>query len=232
MWNVNLSLDQMFDYGKVLCYAARWVGEREMIFDRHDREGFLKRVHALLDEADAVLTFNGKRHDVPLLNREFIKAGMQPPSPYKHIDLLETAKRAFKFPSNKLQHLVTELGIGSKLDHEGFELWTKVLVNDPKAWATMERYNKQDVRLLEKLYKRMLPWIGGHPNHNMYGTNRNVCPNCGSKHLQSRGGGEYKTQTGSYKQFQCQNCGKWCRSRFTEVKKEEGRSILVPTANT
>lgn len=232
LWGQNISLEQMFDYGKVLCYAARWHGSREMLYDRHDRRGFLTGIHALLDEADAVLTFNGKRHDLPLLNREFLKAGLSPPSPYKHIDLLETAKRAFKFPSNKLQHLVTELGIGTKLDHEGFELWTKVVLGDEKAWATMEKYNKQDVKLLEKLYKRMLPWIAGHPNHNLYGTSKNVCPHCGSKHLQSRGTRTYKTLTGIYQRYQCQSCHAWSRSRFSEIVREEGRSVLVPAALT
>lgn len=233
LWNQNFSLEQLFDYGKVLCYAARWVGDKHMAFERHDNEDFLTGIHRLLDEADAVLTFNGKRHDLPLLNREFLKAGLSPPSPYKHIDLLETAKRAFKFPSNKLQHLVTELGIGSKLDHEGFELWTKALANDEKAWATMEKYNKHDVVLLEKLYKRMLPWIAGHPNHNLYTSHRNgpVCNNCGGRHLQRRGFDTTLTQ--KYQRYKCMSktCGKWMRSRFTVVEPEIREYILTGAAN-
>lgn len=231
LWNQNISLEQMFDYGKVLCYSAKWYGDKQLLFARHDDKGFLGGIHALLDEADAVVTFNGKRHDLPLLNREFLKAGLSPPSPYKHVDLLDTAKRAFKFPSNKLQHLVTELGIGSKLDHEGFDLWTKVILNDEKAWTTMEKYNKQDVRLLEKLYKRMLPWIGNHPNHNLYGDDRGVCPKCGSKHLQSRGGGTYKTQTGIFKQYQCMSCKSWHRDRISQIPRTEAKFISVPAAS-
>jgi hypothetical protein len=33
------------------------------------------------------------------------------------------------------------------------------MADDPKAWALMGRYNRQDVKLLEKLYVALLPWI-------------------------------------------------------------------------
>lgn len=227
LWNQNISLDQLFDNGKVLCYAAKWLDKKDMMFAKHDEAHFLSSIHALLDEADAVLTYNGKKHDIPMLNREFIKAGMTPPSPYKQIDLLETMKKAFKFPSNKLQHVSDELGIGQKLDHEGFELWIKVLRDDPKAWATMKKYNIQDVKLLEKLYWKVQPWIVGHPNYNMYGTT-GVCPTCGGKHLQKRG--KYTTQTGVYTRLHCQDCGAWSRTRFTEVDKSVRETIYVGAA--
>ncbi len=39
---------------------------------------------------------------------------------------------------------------------------------DPAAWKVMEKYNKQDVLLLEKVYDRLLPWIKSHPNHHLF----------------------------------------------------------------
>jgi len=227
VWGVNVGLEQLFDNGKVLCWAAKWIGKRDMFYGEHRDLDFLQRIHALLDEADAVLTYNGKRFDVPMLNREFLKAGMSPPSPYKQIDLLETMKKQFKFPSNKLQHVSSELGIGSKTKHEGFSLWTKCEAGDPKAWELMERYNKQDVRLLEKLYNKTKAWTVGHPNQNTHGKN-GVCPVCGGKHLQSRG--TYKTATGIYPRLQCVSCGKWSRGRFTLVEKTIRPNILVEAA--
>mgnify|MGYP001183356513 CR=1 FL=1 len=227
IWNQNVGLEQLFDNGKVLCYSAKWLGKKDMMFAKHTEPYFLSSIHALLDEADAVLTYNGKKHDIPMLNREFIKAGMTPPSPYKQIDLLETMKKVFKFPSNKLQHVSDELGIGQKLKHEGFELWVKCLQEDKAAWATMKKYNMQDVKLLEKLYWKVQPWVGQHPNHNLYG-NTGVCPKCGGKHLQLRG--KYVTQTGVYSRLHCQDCGSWSRTRFTEVEKDARTSIYVGAA--
>jgi hypothetical protein len=49
----------------------------------------------------------------------------------------------------------------------------------------MERYNKQDVRLTEKVYKKLRPFIKNHPH---LGTgNSDACPACGSLNVQKRG---------------------------------------------
>ena len=50
----------------------------------------------------------------------------------------------------------------------------------------MKKYNIQDVKLTEKLYKKLQGWIKIHPNHNLE-TEDMCCPNCGSFHLQKRG---------------------------------------------
>lgn len=227
IWNQTMGIDQILDGGKVLCYAAKWLDSKDMLFSRHDEPHFLTLIHALLDQADAVITFNGRRHDLPLLNREFIKAGLTPPSPYKHIDLLETAKKHFKFASNKLDYLLRELKLGQKVKHEGFPLWIKVLKDDKQAWADMRKYNIEDVRLTEKLYYKILPWIDSHPNHNLYSDGGFVCPNCGGSHMQRRGF-QY-TATQKYIRYHCQNpkCGKWSRGRYTQVSKEFREGVLA-----
>ena len=224
LWGVNVSIDQILDCGKVLSYAFKWYGKKDTTFLKHTDAGFLETIHAALDEADAVVTFNGKRHDIPLLNREFIKGGYGPPSPYKQVDLYETAKKQFKFPSNKLQWLLTELKLGTKFEHEGFPLWIKVLKDDAVAWKTMERYNRDDVKLTEKLYRKLLPWITSHPNYNLFGKT-GVCTNCGGHHFHSRG--TAKTQTGIYPRLKCLDCGKWMRGRFTITDKKTRKDILV-----
>lgn len=227
MYGVNIGIEQLLDNGKILCAAAKWLDDKVIMYKRNEGKEFLTWLHDLLSEADAVLTYNGRRHDLPFINREFLKANMHPPSPYKHIDLLETAKKQFKFPSNKMQHLLGELNLGSKVDHEGFPLWIKCAAGNKRAWETMRKYNINDVRVLEKLYYRLQPWITSHPNRSLWAKDT-VCPYCGSKHLQSRGTGEYKTTVGSYRKFSCKDCGGWSRTRYTEITKEERKNIMVP----
>jgi hypothetical protein len=229
MWNVNFSLEQLLDEGHMLCFASKWLGEREIKFCRHDSPEFLPWLHALLDEADAVLTYNGRRHDIPFINREFVKAGYGPPSPFKHIDLLESVKKQFKFPSNKMQHVLTELGLPTKLEHEGFPLWIKCLQGEKKAWEDMKKYNINDVKVLEKLYYKLLPWIVSPPNQSLFSEDT-VCPACGSKHIQSRGTGFYRTQVAKYRKFVCNDCGHWSRTRYTEIDKDTRKNIIVSAA--
>jgi DNA polymerase III epsilon subunit-like protein len=209
LWDQRIALNQIVEPGYTLCYAAKWHGSREMLFDSvHNSkpEKMLKGVHALLDEADAVCHYNGERFDVPTLEGEFVKAGLPPPRPFKQIDLLKTCRRRFKFASNKLDYVSQVLGLGQKTAHKGMPLWHACMQGDEAAWRLMERYNRQDVRLLERLHDELRPWIKNYPNVGVFAGDR-CCPKCGSHKLQRRG--YYVTRNKSYPQSQCRSCFSW-----------------------
>ena len=49
-------------------------------------------------------------------------------------------------------------------------------------------YNVQDVRLLERLFHKLRPWIKNMPNHGLHNPDdAEVCPKCGSDTYQRRG---------------------------------------------
>lgn len=217
LWDQNVSLDQLVDVGNVICFAAKWHGEKDIQFysDFHDgHDKMVLKAHELLSEADAIVHYNGKTFDIKHLNREFVLAGLAPPAPHKDIDLYSVVKSRFRFSSNKLQHIATQLGIGSKTETGGFKTWIRCMEGDEKAWAAMRKYNIGDVKLTEEVYDRLLPWIKAHPSVSLYdGYSAEIpaCPNCGSTHLQKRG--FYRTKVSTYQQYQCQNkgCGAWSR---------------------
>ncbi len=154
LFDQNISINQIVESGYTLCWAAKWHKKGKVAFSSlqaTSHKQMLKEVHALLEEADAVVHYNGTKFDIPTLNKEFIKVGMNPPSPYKEIDLLRIARGKFRFTSNKLDYVAQFLGLGSKHKHKGMELWKGCMSNDAPSWKTMERYNKQDVKLLEKV---------------------------------------------------------------------------------
>lgn len=109
----------------------------------------------MLDEAEIVITQNGKKFDQKKLNARFILNGFQPPSSYKHIDTLCIARKHFGFTSNKLSQLTDKLCKKyKKLSHNnfpGFELWQECIKGNIEAWNEMEKYNRQDVLSLEEL---------------------------------------------------------------------------------
>ncbi len=217
LWQQNISINQLIDASSVLCWAAKWVGEKKVHFAsimESSHRKMIKDVHKLVDEADAVITYNGKRFDMPTLNREFLLQGLNPPSPYKDIDLLNTARGKFKFASNKLDYIAQELGIGQKTSHQGMPLWIECMSKNPKAWKLMKKYNCNDVVLTEQVYNKLKGWIQVHPNHNIYSDGL-VCMNCGSKKLHSRG--TSRTLSKLYRRVQCQSCGKW--GKINETKK-------------
>lgn len=217
MWQQNIGISQLIQPGYTLCWSAKWYGEKEILFSSLHRTSprvMLRRIHRLLNEADVVVHYNGRKFDIPTLNKEFLMLGMTPPAPYQQVDLYQTVKSKFRMASNKLDFVSQQLGLGAKTKHKGHELWMGCMNGDAQSWAEMQEYNKQDVVLLEKLYDVMRPWLKSHANHSMNG--EHVCPVCGSKHLQSRG--MYKSETRVYRRYQCNDCGKWSRNVASEKK--------------
>jgi uncharacterized protein len=225
IWNVNIGVDQLVDTSEMFCWAAKWFGVPGVEYSStfHDGQAaMIDRVHELLDEADVVIHYNGKRFDIPHLNREFLSAGLLPPSPYHQIDLFATVKSRFRFQSNKLAHVSKQLGLGGKIEHEGFNLWIKCLNDDPDAWSRMREYNIWDTILLEDLYKKLRPWIAQHPSFASYAS-EDICPKCSSENIQWRG--YTTTRTGKYNRFRCNDCGSWGRA----TRRFEGVTVTEAT---
>jgi DNA polymerase elongation subunit (family B) len=219
MWGANIDAGKVITPSSMICWAAKWYGRDEVLFRStyHDgKAAMVTGIYDLLDAADAVIHYNGKRFDIPHLNREFLMAGLGSPAPYKQIDLYQVVKRQFKFTHNKLGYVCEQLGLDTKLDHgEGFDLWVRCLADDAAAWETMRAYCMQDTRIMEPLYDRLLPWIPNHPSHGaLIGTD--VCPACGSTRLQHRG---YTiTSTGRFHRLHCEACGKWSRETMPDAR--------------
>lgn len=193
--------------GYTLCFAAQWLGSREIIFDSvkvSGKVGLIKHAHRLLDEADVVCHYNGQNFDIPTLRGEFMARRLKPPSPFAQVDLLKVA-RTVRIPSRKLDYFARMLGLGGKIEHKGMDLWRDCMAGDAAAWRTMERYNKQDVRLLARLYKELAPWITSVPHDPS---------NCQHERVQARG--VARTKQGVYRRFQCNDCGAWIRNRTAE----------------
>lgn len=212
LWDQHTGIDQIVDHGGMICFAAKWMGEKEVLFYSEYEHGYqtmLEKAHELLSEADIVITYNGDRYDIKKLNQAFMLAKMSPTKPFKSIDLLKTNKTRFDLPSRKLDYLVRQSGVGAKVKHTGFDLWLDCMAGDPVAWKLMEKYNRQDVKVTEKAYLRLLPWMTNAPHHGMFTKDEFSCPYCGAKKLTRTG--ETHTNVQSYALYECGNCHGWCR---------------------
>lgn len=225
LWPKYIPIDNIVESGYTLCWSAKWHHEKEIMFSSIWDDGaevMIKKIYDLLDEADAVVHYNGKKFDIPTLNTEFLLYELDPPSPYQQIDLYTTVKREFKLLSNKLDYICQRLGLGAKVHHKGMSLWIECMAGNAKSQRMMEKYNKQDVRLLPKLYKKLLPWIHNHPNMGLWidDLEKPVCTNCGSTNLVSKGE-QYNTMVASYRRYKCKDCGTPLRARFRSRKSSE-----------
>lgn len=228
LFKQNVSINQLMESSYVLCWAAKWYKSKEVMFNsvyKTSPQEMLLEIHALLDEADAVIHYNGTKFDIPTLNKEFLLHGLPPPAPYKQIDLLKTARNQFKFPSNKLDYVAKALGFDGKVKHIGHELWINCMAGNKQSWKDMEEYNKHDVVLLEKVYKELLPWVKSHANYSLYNDKSNCCPHCGSTKYHRRGFAY--TSVGKYQRFQCNKCNTWFRGLTSEAPKPNRKYVSI-----
>lgn len=222
-WKENISPKQVKQHGHIMSFSAKWLGEGEIFYEENRKENdrkIVSRLCELLDEADMCVAHNGEEFDFKQIRARALVHGIKPPSPFKVIDTYKIAKKEFGFPSNSLEYLTGILNCKVKKDGHakfpGFELWLECLKGNDAAWEEMKDYNVKDVLALEELYLKLRPWYTAHPNVAAYAENqdRPRCPKCGSDHLHSRG--YAYTTTGKYQRFQCQSCGGYSRTRFTE----------------
>lgn len=197
-------------YGKKEVHCINAWDYKEWGKDVNNDYHVAKAIYEVLKDADAVVTHNGKRFDWKFLQTRLAAHGFDLLHNITHIDTKETSSRHLFSFNNRLGYLGEWLTGDKKLKHEGWDLWVKVHGKDPKAMDLMERYCKQDVKLLEKVFKRMVPLFNNMPNHNLFGNRNGVCPNCGSSALLSNGW--RVTKTTKYKRLKCSDCGSGCRA--------------------
>lgn len=219
-WKENVSHDMIVEPASMLCFAAKWADEDEVIFAsvKDDKRVFLSKLWNLLNKADVVVHYNGKKYDMPHINTEFVTYGFGPPSPYKQVDLLPVMRTMFNFPSNKLAYVSKRLGASGKAETGGFSLWRGCMEGDLDAWRRMEEYNRQDIITLDECYWKVLPWINAHPSFAAF-SSKLRCPSCGSYDLMKYG--FYYTSVSKYHRYICKDCGAWAR----DSKRESGAPI-------
>lgn len=218
----NISLNQIVEDWKVLAWGAKWLGQSKVLYEdvrKQTEKQILQDIWELLNEADIVITQNGQSFDSRRLNARFIQHGMQPPSPYRHIDTYLLIKRAADFTSNKLEYLTAKLCTKyKKLDHgrfPGMSLWNECLKGNKKAWDEMKIYNIHDVLSTEELYMKIRAW-GPQNMPNVYNAQA-LCRVCGSA-AQRRGPVKDHPKL---QRLHCQNplCGRWSTESLGKVKK-------------
>lgn len=242
LWENNVALNQLYKDWHVLSWSAKWLGASKddiMYMDQRrakdvtNDKKILKGIWKLLDEADIVITQNGKAFDHKKLNARFVAHGMKPPSTYKHIDTALMARKHFAFTSNKLEYMSDKLCTKyKKLKHKkfpGFEMWVECLAGNKAAWREMEKYNKHDVLALEELYYKLMPWDNSI-NFSLYSDSEDMVCSCGHKKFKKRG--YYYTNAGKYQRYKCKKCGAETRSKDNLFSKGKRKSLRTNTVRS
>lgn len=196
---------------ELLTVSYKWIGESKVTClsregqntDRH----LVQKVASLLQEADITIAHNGDAFDRKVIKTRMLFWGMKPLKVNCSVDTRNAARTFFNFNGNSLSDLCHYLSLGAKVKTPGIELWLDCMAGKAAAWKLMCKYNKQDVTLLEKIYKRLLPWIENHPNMaKFFDKESTACPSCTSPEIRKDG---IRVTVAYVKQrMVCKGCGK------------------------
>lgn len=231
-----IGYEAMIEDWFVISWSAKWLFSKEIVKDvvtpeeavKMDDGRIMKSLWKLMDEADIIISHNGKKFDHKKSNTRFILNKLTPPSPYQVIDTLEVSKKYFAFTYNRLDFLGRLMKNKQKLETD-FELWIRCKRGDQEALDYMNEYCPNDTFLLEEVYLELRPWIKSHPNMAIYQEAQNeCCPNCGSDKIEENG--YYVTPAGKFEAIRCKSCGAPSRRRKSVLSKKEKDNLLVSVA--
>lgn len=226
LWNQNISGNRITKHSHLLSNSWAFNDESpqgvrlspEDVAEGNDLLVVVDTIRAI-EKADLIISFNGKKFDVPLLKTRALLHGLPPIKFAPHLDLMQEAKRNFRFPSNSMQNISLYLGEHGKLATSGRNLWERCYNHSNyddcnEALAQMLEYGLRDIDATRDLHKRLQGWFKSPVNVGLItkevnGVNTKdnhelLCSHCGSKDVDKLTSKGYTTTT-SYSVYRCGN---------------------------
>ncbi len=187
-WKLTIGTENIIEDWKIICISYKWEGEDKVHTldwgkDKDDKK-LLEEFIAIANTADELCGHNGDRFDLKKIRTRCIYHRIPMFPNYKTLDTLKKARTGFNFNSNRLDYIAKFLGVGAKLEHEGFNMWVKCMQGDKEALEAMKKYCEMDIIVLEDVFLTMQNYI--KPNTHAGVINNNLkysCPCCGSENV-------------------------------------------------
>lgn len=210
-FNKYYNHDDIVREKEIICISYKWQGDDEVhtLDWRMGEKKMLRSFVKIMGEADEIIGHNGDRFDLPFIRTRCLYHGILIFPRYRTLDTLKKSRNNFLFASNKLDYLGKFMGIGGKEDHEGFDMWKKIVEeDDEQALANMISYCERDVIVLEDVYFVLSPFIDHNNNFAVLrGGEKWHCPECASKKVKM-----YRTYTTPMgvvrREMKCNDCRK------------------------
>jgi len=228
-WNVgrklNLDYDNIIAERAIICICYKWEDEKtvhSLEWNRGNDKEILKKFVKVLEQADEIIGHNSDSFDIKWLRTRCIFHNIPMIPDYQSVDTLKLSRRGFRFNSNRLDYIGKYLGVGQKATTGGFGLWKDIVLNNgKKSMLTMVNYCKQDVKLLEDVYKKLNPYVLSKTHAGVAtGKDKCSCPHCGGSRL-TKNGSRISASGIKRIRLHCQECGKY--SQISELQYEQAK---------
>lgn len=208
----NIDYSNIIKERAIICICYKWEDEKEVYSvnwdSKQNDKKLLEQFIEVANQATELIGHNGDKFDLAWIRTRCLYHRIELFPKYQTIDTLKVARSKFRFNSNRLNYIAKFIGIGQKIKTE-FDLWKSIVLdNDKKAMDKMVKYCKNDVVLLEKVFKELNKHIENKVHYGvLFGQYRGTCPECGSDELVRNG--IRTTATGVVKiMYKCKTCNK------------------------
>jgi uncharacterized protein YprB with RNaseH-like and TPR domain len=220
------------NFGVILCGAWKELSERKIhhvsvldspTFDKDPTNDRLvvKTMAEALSEADVIVGWYSQKFDFPFLQTRLLAHGMPPMPPIPHVDGWRIARYKMRLNSNRLASASAFLGVEEKTPLSG-PIWIKAAAGNRRSIKYVIEHCRQDIVVLEQVYRRIRPLSVAHPNTNVINDLADGCPVCGAVgRLQKRGWSIARVSR--HQRYCCRECGAWSRGKPERAKNVEVR---------
>lgn len=173
------------------------------------------------NDIDLIVGKNSARFDNKMVSAARMLNGL-PGNPVwaaSHDDLEQQMRKYFRLPSQSLEYIASELGLGSKNKME-FNDWVGITEKtDPSLLKKMVKYCKRDVELTRELWYKLSEHFDSKFNMARFNDEQVACKHCGSLDLKKNG---YSMAQGAkYCNYMCNTCYRYAGKQVVSVRTGE-----------
>lgn len=171
-----------------------------------------KIINKVAKNGGYVVAHNGDSFDWKIIQERVIYHRLPPLPDISTLDTKKLIKSVSRLPSNKLTHTSVFLGNGTKLKHEGMDMFVGCMDGDPKSWATNEKYNNKDVDIMHDDFTDLMPYVKLPATFSRINTDDNHMMNCSNLICLSTNlikNGLRRAVNGWKQSYQCKDCGRY-----------------------
>lgn len=187
-YKLDIGTDNIIEDWKIICISWKWEGEDKVYNLKWDNskcdKKMLQKFIKVTNQADELIAHNGDKFDIKKIRTRCIFHRIPMFPNYRTLDTLKKSKSIFNFNSNRLDYIAKFLGVGQKIQHEGFNMWVKCMQGDKEALNKMVEYCDGDIVVLEDVWFVLQDYIKNNTHigaHNL--KLKASCPTCGSEDI-------------------------------------------------
>lgn len=205
-----------FDQWGIICVAYCWNDDLpaqsiDWGYNKQNTAKVVKQFDKIIRQADHVIGKNSDKFDSKMINASRMLHGIKgmPEWMLSKDDLEKQMRKYFRLPSQSLDYLSKQLGLGGKIRME-MQDWVDIVdrtKNGPIAFQKMIDYNKKDVEDTRTLWYKLSEHFD--PRFNMSTFTEVKCckhEDCGSVNI-AKNGTRVLNRT-KYQLYRCSDCGR------------------------